>query len=171
MKKLLIIILLLIISIIIITGFTSCKEDFPDGPSLSKSDIEKNIKGIWEVESITVDEIDSTDAFKTSIGYYLDLNNLVEKSYVKVPILDNNKIEIKFTHANYSISSSTDAVFFKMGSTFSNSANFYPFGPFGPDIGSSWHILRLTENEMWINITGIYMPEWVTHTYYMKLKK
>jgi hypothetical protein len=170
MKKLLIIILLLIISIIIITGFTSCKEDFPDGPSLSKSDIEKYIKGVWEVESITVDEIDSTDAFKSRIGYYLDLSELPMESSKKFFILDQNKIEIKWSHAACYQNYSSDQYYFVNNDTFSNLV-FYPFGPFGPDRGGEWQIMRLTENEMWINVNGIYMPEWVRHTYYMKLKK
>lgn len=114
--------------------FTGCK--YEEGPDISFRSACDRVCGKWEVESLTVDGDDSLEVFKSQHNYcsvYEFADNGSEYYIVGFPC-----DSILSDGGNWQLGDGNTTLSFSLGK---------PYGPVG---ATTWQIIRLADDEMWL---------------------
>ncbi|MBI4929161.1 MAG: hypothetical protein HY841_00240 [Bacteroidetes bacterium] len=149
--------------------FTTCKK-YPEGPKVSLRTKMARITGVWDVEYYEVDGIDSTSYILNSPYYYRYYfqrgpGACISKEMHPLDLIMVNQVSQKHC-CGWDISDSKDYIYIEVPAA----SQFYSFFPLGGIVKGGWDIQRLTNKELWLKLSDIYV-KYHNHNYYMKLKK
>jgi hypothetical protein len=126
---------------IIFLFIISCR--YEDGPTISLRSPEQRLKGYYDVNSFSINDIDSTTYYKDSCGCDLWISPGESKIVNYVCILTACKGED--TWGSFLLSNKRDKLFISFDST-----SMGGIGPLSSNTYIEWEIARLTNKNLWI---------------------